>query len=120
MFSLWIEKIILPLHPQIKRRAFSSAGLEHLPYKQRVGGSNPSTPTSKSLHSYRMQGLCFHTLLVKTGVGVTMYIILRCLVHVRAVVMTCVICFLDILYVYECHVSHKMFNFAATIIRIII
>ena len=34
--------------------------------------------------------------------------------------MTCVICFLDILYVYECHVSHKMFNFAATIIRIII
>ena len=24
---------------------FSSAGLEHLPYKQRVGGSNPSTPT---------------------------------------------------------------------------
>ena len=30
---------------QIKLRAFSSAGLEHLPYKQRVGGSNPSTPT---------------------------------------------------------------------------
>ena len=28
-------------------RAFSSAGLEHLPYKQRVGGSNPSTPTIK-------------------------------------------------------------------------
>ena len=26
-------------------RAFSSAGLEHLPYKQRVVGSNPSTPT---------------------------------------------------------------------------
>ena len=24
---------------------FSSAGLEHLPYKQRVGGSNPSTST---------------------------------------------------------------------------
>jgi hypothetical protein len=29
-------------------REFSSAGSEHLPYKQRVGGSNPSTPT-KSL-----------------------------------------------------------------------
>ena len=29
------------------KRAFSSAGSEHLPYKQRVGGSNPSTPTSK-------------------------------------------------------------------------
>ena len=28
-----------------KMRAFSSAGSEHLPYKQRVGGSNPSTPT---------------------------------------------------------------------------
>ncbi len=27
------------------KRAFSSVGLEHLPYKQRVGGSNPSTPT---------------------------------------------------------------------------
>ena len=31
-----------------KVRALSSAGLEHLPYKQRVGGSNPSTPTKKS------------------------------------------------------------------------
>ena len=30
-----------------KARAFSSAGLEHLPYKQRVGGSNPSTPTTQ-------------------------------------------------------------------------
>ena len=26
-------------------RVLSSAGSEHLPYKQRVGGSNPSTPT---------------------------------------------------------------------------
>ena len=31
-----------------KVRAFSSAGLEHLPYKQRVGGSNPSTPTKRN------------------------------------------------------------------------
>jgi hypothetical protein len=29
-------------------RGFSSAGSEHLPYKQRVGGSNPSTPTMKT------------------------------------------------------------------------
>ena len=29
-------------------RALSSAGLEHLPYKQRVGGSNPSAPTRGS------------------------------------------------------------------------
>ena len=28
------------------KREFSSAGSEHLPYKQRVGGSNPSTPTN--------------------------------------------------------------------------
>ena len=33
--------------------AFSSAGLEHLPYKQRVGGSNPSTPTRKSVRMIR-------------------------------------------------------------------
>ena len=31
--------------PSLSEREFSSAGLEHLPYKQRVGGSNPSTPT---------------------------------------------------------------------------
>ncbi len=30
-----------------RTRAFSSAGSEHLPYKQRVGGSNPSTPTKQ-------------------------------------------------------------------------
>ena len=29
-------------------RALSSAGSEHLPYKQRVGGSNPSAPTIKN------------------------------------------------------------------------
>ena len=29
------------------RREFSSVGLEHLPYKQRVGGSTPSTPTKR-------------------------------------------------------------------------
>ena len=34
-----------------RARAFSSAGSEHLPYKQRVGGSNPSTPTQRK--SYR-------------------------------------------------------------------
>ena len=29
-----------------KRGALSSVGSEHLPYKQRVGGSNPSAPTT--------------------------------------------------------------------------
>jgi putative endonuclease len=34
-------------------REFSSAGSEHLPYKQRVGGSNPSTPTKpRSLRGF--------------------------------------------------------------------
>jgi hypothetical protein len=32
------------LHPL---RAISSVGSEHLPYKQGVGGSNPSSPTTK-------------------------------------------------------------------------
>ena len=33
----------------------SSAGSEHLPYKQRVGGSNPSTPTrSRKLRDFFM------------------------------------------------------------------
>ena len=30
-------------------REHSSVGLEHLPYKQRVGGSTPSAPTRKRL-----------------------------------------------------------------------
>ena len=29
----------------LQKRELSSAGSEHLPYKQRVGGSNPSAPT---------------------------------------------------------------------------
>jgi hypothetical protein len=33
------------LRPE-KIREFSSAGSEHLPYKQRVTGSNPVTPTT--------------------------------------------------------------------------
>ena len=37
--------ILTNFAPQFSKGAFSSAGLEHLPYKQRVGGSNPSTPT---------------------------------------------------------------------------
>lgn len=38
-------KIPLYLHPV---REHSSAGSEHLPYKQRVTGSNPVAPTEKS------------------------------------------------------------------------
>ncbi len=44
--SLDISKNTLNFASLLRRtRAFSSAGSEHLPYKQRVGGSNPSTPT---------------------------------------------------------------------------
>ena len=43
----WFAEKGVPLHRFSEERAFSSAGLEHLPYKQRVGGSNPSTPTKK-------------------------------------------------------------------------
>ena len=45
--SLQVWKKNVPLHRfwNKRHRAFSSAGSEHLPYKQRVGGSNPSTPT---------------------------------------------------------------------------
>ena len=43
-------------------RAFSSAGSEHLPYKQRVGGSNPSTPTPKTstFPTLRFFYLCYN------------------------------------------------------------
>ena len=43
-----------------KTRAFSSAGSEHLPYKQRVGGSNPSTPTYEKTCHQQMTGLFFY------------------------------------------------------------
>ena len=32
-----------------RQREHSSVGLEHLPYKQRVGGSTPSAPTRKAI-----------------------------------------------------------------------
>ena len=36
------------LQKKNSKRALSSAGSERLPYKQRVGGSNPSAPTKFS------------------------------------------------------------------------
>ena len=52
MKCLQNSKNAVPLHRFLNGsvRAFSSAGSEHLPYKQRVGGSNPSTPTLKTKH----------------------------------------------------------------------
>jgi putative endonuclease len=37
----------------IEKREFSSVGSEHLPYKQRVGGSSPSTPTKNKEAPFR-------------------------------------------------------------------
>ena len=45
IFSYVVRKLYLCTRLE-KLRALSSAGLEHLPYKQRVGGSNPSAPTT--------------------------------------------------------------------------
>ena len=42
------EKAYLCIAFERKRGALSSAGSERLPYKQRVGGSNPSAPTKAS------------------------------------------------------------------------
>ena len=44
---LFVLKMFSPIFALFQKREFSSAGLEHLPYKQRVGGSIPSTPTKK-------------------------------------------------------------------------
>ena len=44
--KIWsVRKKCLTLHRFRQERALSSAGSERLPYKQRVGGSNPSAPT---------------------------------------------------------------------------
>ena len=51
--NLSIQKKFVLLHRfRGKPWAFSSAGSEHLPYKQRVGGSNPSTPTQVLTQGY--------------------------------------------------------------------
>ena len=62
--NIWrFQKNSLPLHPlTTSNRALSSAGLEHLPYKQRVGGSNPSAPTTGILHrTAACRIFCFYT-----------------------------------------------------------
>ena len=53
-FCFFLFTFLSYLCTRLENRAFSSAGLEHLPYKQRVGGSNPSTPTkNEMLHQSR-------------------------------------------------------------------
>ena len=48
-------------------RGHSSAGLEHLPYKQRVRGSNPCAPTKKSL-TLNCGAFFIYTLLVTSAI----------------------------------------------------
>ncbi len=48
----WIQTSCVTLHRFWQERALSSAGSERLPYKQRVGGSNPSAPTTISFLPY--------------------------------------------------------------------
>ncbi len=43
--TVWVRK-------KEKYREISSVGSEHLPYKQGVGGSNPSSPTAESLTKF--------------------------------------------------------------------
>ena len=40
---------ILPIFAVLKKWELSSAGSEHLPYKQRVTGSNPVVPTKSRI-----------------------------------------------------------------------
>ena len=70
-------------------RAFSSAGLEHLPYKQRVGGSNPSTPTTEPASPqdgrlFRVITLCF---VLAERKGVVPYSVFRIALGGAAIVM---------------------------------
>ena len=62
------------MHPLTKKAgAFSSVGLEHLPYKQRVGGSNPSTPTLKGSFQSGQMGQTVNLLLIASVVRIHHY-----------------------------------------------
>ena len=66
--------IYLLLQPLTRKaRAFSSVGLEHLPYKQRVGGSNPSTPTLKGSFQSGQMGQTVNLLLLASVVRIHHY-----------------------------------------------
>ena len=47
-FSLCAQRVRVEVAPNLNKREHSSAGSEHLPYKQRVRGSNPFAPTKKT------------------------------------------------------------------------
>ena len=56
------------MHRFLRERAFSSAGSEHLPYKQRVGGSNPSTPTKNNKAVFIARTADFYFMMSKNNI----------------------------------------------------
>ncbi len=73
-FSFFISHFSLYLCTRFQKAgALSSAGLEHLPYKQRVGGSNPSAPTTKEFQNilglFFVNSLIFITFDLRSYVG---------------------------------------------------
>ena len=46
---------------EVLTREHSSVGLEHLPYKQRVGGSTPSAPTKEKRFTTVSLFFCTYT-----------------------------------------------------------
>ena len=71
--NIWpFKKNVVTLQRFRRERALSSAGSERLPYKQRVGGSNPSAPTKFShfSHEGRLAQLVQSVCLTSRGSGV--------------------------------------------------
>ena len=74
--SIWFTPrgsgVRIPQRPQripntsANKRALSSAGSEHLVYTQRVGGSNPSAPTKRSLTKKFVRLFLFLTSFIQT------------------------------------------------------
>ena len=74
--SIWFTPrgsgVRIPQRPQripntsANKRALSSAGSEHLVYTQRVGGSNPSAPTKRSLTKKFVRLFLFLTAFIQT------------------------------------------------------
>ena len=66
--NIWsIQKTSLTLQCSKRERALSSAGSERLPYKQRVGGSNPSAPTTPKSFSHLKQNRIAQAAQSKSG-----------------------------------------------------
>ena len=94
-------------------RAFSSAGLEHLPYKQRVGGSNPSTPTTEPASPQDGRLFCVITLcfVLAERKGVVPYSVIRIAMGEAARVM---VMFHYAVFWGLCQIVRKTYHFVAS------